>query len=121
MEYKVVEVNSGMCTGTMRGNAIQAVINQYAKAGWKFEGWSNIIGRSCCQPEYKFVVCFSRETDEEDGSDEDSEVALEPVTINGKDFVKKEGSEEILCPECNEPIENPETIKFCGSCGHKYE
>ena len=35
MTYKVEEVSSGLCTGTLRGNAIEAKINQMASQGWK--------------------------------------------------------------------------------------
>lgn len=121
MEYKVVEVNSGLFTGTLRGNAIQAVINQYAADGWKFEDWHDIIGRCCCQEYYKLIVCFSRESDDDETVETSDENSYEDITINGKNFVKNIESDEICCPECKTPIEDPESIKFCGSCGHKYE
>ena len=46
MTYKVEEVSSGLCTGTLRGNAIEAKINQMASQGWKFEQYETIVGRS---------------------------------------------------------------------------
>ena len=33
MTYKVEEVGAGLCTGTFRGNAIEAKINQMASQG----------------------------------------------------------------------------------------
>ena len=43
MTYKVEEVGAGLCTGTLRGNAIEAKINQMASQGWKFEQYETII------------------------------------------------------------------------------
>ena len=62
MTYKVEEVNAGLCTGTLRANAIEAKINQMASQGWKFEQYETIIGRCCLFfPRYKAVICFSKE------------------------------------------------------------
>lgn len=62
MTYKVEEVSAGLCTGTLRGNAIESRINQMAKSGWKFEQYETIIGRCCLIfPRYKAIVCFSKE------------------------------------------------------------
>lgn len=62
MTYKVEEVNAGICTGTLRGIAIEAKINQMASQGWKFEQYETIIGRCCLFfPRYKAVICFSKE------------------------------------------------------------
>ncbi|MGN0732113.1 MAG: hypothetical protein ACI4MA_09440 [Treponema sp.] len=56
------EVNAGICTGTLRGVAIEAKINQMASQGWKFEQFKTIIGRCCLIfPRYKSVICFSKE------------------------------------------------------------
>ncbi len=62
MTYKVEEVSAGLCTGTLRGNAIEAKINQMASQGWKFEQYETIVGRFCLFfPRYKAVICFSKE------------------------------------------------------------
>lgn len=62
MIYKVEEVNAGLCTGTLRGVAIEAKINEMAKQGWKFEHADTIIGRCCLIfQRYKAVICFSKE------------------------------------------------------------
>lgn len=62
MTYKVEEVGAGLCTGTLRGNAIEAKINQMASQGWKFEQYETIIGRCCLFfPRYKAIICFSQE------------------------------------------------------------
>ena len=62
MTYKVEEVGAGLCTGTLRGNAIEAKINQMASQGWKFEQYETIIGRCCLFfPCYKAIICFSKE------------------------------------------------------------
>lgn len=62
MTYKVEEVGAGLCTGTLRGNAIEAKINQMASQGWKFEQYETIVGRCCLFfPRYKAIICFSKE------------------------------------------------------------
>ena len=62
MTYKVEEVGAGLCTGTLRGNTIEAKINQMASQGWKFEQYETIIGRCCLFfPRYKAIICFSKE------------------------------------------------------------
>lgn len=62
MTYKVEEVNAGLCTGTLRGAAIEAKINKMAAEGWKFEQYETIVGRCCLIfPRYKAVICFSKE------------------------------------------------------------
>ena len=62
MTYKVEEVSSGLCTRTLRGNAIEAKINQMASQEWKFEQYETIVGRSCLFfSRYKAVICFSKE------------------------------------------------------------
>lgn len=62
MTYKVVEVSAGLFTGTLRGNAIEAKINQMAAEGWKFEQYETIVGRCCLVIQrYKAVICFSKE------------------------------------------------------------
>lgn len=62
MTYKVVEVNAGLCTGTLRASAIQSEINNQAADGWKFEQYETIIGRCCLLfQRYKCVICFSKE------------------------------------------------------------
>ena len=43
MIYKVEEVSSGLCTGTLRAVAIEARINRMAKDGWKFEQMESVI------------------------------------------------------------------------------
>ena len=59
---RVVEVNAGLCTGTLRGAAIEAKINKMAAEGWKFEQFESIIGRCCLIfARYKAVICFSKE------------------------------------------------------------
>ncbi len=59
---RVIEVNAGLCTGTLRGAALEARINQIASQGWKFEQFETIIGRCCLFfPRYKAIICFSKE------------------------------------------------------------
>lgn len=61
MDYKVVEVSAGLCTGTIRGSAVEAKIKQMAAEGWKFEQYETIIGRCCLFfPRYKCMICFSK-------------------------------------------------------------
>ena len=58
---RVIEVNAGICTGTLRGSTIETRINQMASQGWKFEQYETIIGRCCLFfPRYKAVICFSK-------------------------------------------------------------
>jgi len=62
MTYKVEEVSAGLCTGTLRGAAIEAKINKMASDGWKFEQYETIVGRCCLIfPRYKAVICFSKD------------------------------------------------------------
>lgn len=61
MDYKVVEVNAGICTGTLRGVAIENAIKKEAANGWKFEQYETIMGRCCLIfPRYKAIICFSK-------------------------------------------------------------
>jgi hypothetical protein len=61
-EYKVEEVNAGICTCTIRGAKVQEVINASAKAGWNFEQFQTIVGRRCgCIPAPKILIAFSKE------------------------------------------------------------
>ncbi|MCR5189731.1 MAG: DUF4177 domain-containing protein [Treponema sp.] len=62
MVYKVEEVSAGLCTGTLRGAAVEAKINQMASQGWKFEQYETIVGRCCLIfQRYKAIICFSKE------------------------------------------------------------
>ena len=59
---RVVEINAGLCTGTIRGAAIESRINRLAQQGWKFERFETIIGRCCLFfARYKVIICFSKE------------------------------------------------------------
>lgn len=59
---KVVEVNAGLCTGTLRAKTIEDEINKQAADGWKFEKFETIIGRCCLFfQRYKMLLCFSKE------------------------------------------------------------
>lgn len=59
---KVVEVNAGLCTGTLRAKKIEDEINRQAADGWKFEKFETIIGRCCLFfQRYKMLLCFSKE------------------------------------------------------------
>jgi len=60
--YKVEEVNSGICTCTLRAGPTQDVIDSNTKQGWKFEQMQAIIGRRCgCIPSPKLLIVFSKE------------------------------------------------------------
>ncbi len=59
---RVIEVNAGICTGTLRGSVIESKINQVALQGWKFEQYETIVGRWCLIfSRYKMLICFSKE------------------------------------------------------------
>lgn len=59
---KVVEVNAGLCTGTLRAKKIEDEINRQAADGWKFEKFETIIGRFCLFfQRYKMLLCFSKD------------------------------------------------------------
>jgi hypothetical protein len=61
-EYKVDEVNSGICTCTLRAPKIQELINENAKNGWTFENAEAVVGRRCgCIPSPKLIVIMSKE------------------------------------------------------------
>ncbi|MCR5189730.1 MAG: hypothetical protein K6C97_12420 [Treponema sp.] len=60
-KLRVIEVNAGLCTGTLRGSAIEARINQIASQNWKFEEFETIKGRCCLIfARYKMIICFSK-------------------------------------------------------------
>lgn len=62
MDYKVEEVNAGLFTGTIRGDAVETKIKQMAQEGWKFEHYETIVGRCCLIfARYKCMICFSKE------------------------------------------------------------
>lgn len=62
MTYKVVEVNAGLCTGTLRAGSIQFEINKQSADGWKFEKFEIIIGKFCLFfQRYKMLLCFSKD------------------------------------------------------------
>lgn len=59
---KVVEVNAGLCTGTLCAKKIEDEINRQAADGWKFEKFETIIGRFCLFfQRYKMLLCFSKD------------------------------------------------------------
>lgn len=61
-EYKVDEVNSGICTCTLRAIKVQEVINDNAKNGWVFENIEAVVGRRCgCIPSPKVLVVMSKD------------------------------------------------------------
>jgi hypothetical protein len=60
--YKVEEVNSGICTCTLRAGPTQDIIAGQAKQGWAFEQMQAIMGRRCgCIPSPKLLMVFSKE------------------------------------------------------------
>ncbi len=60
-EYKVEEVNSGICTCTMRAIKVQEVINNNAKNGWDLVNFETVVGRRCgCFPSPKVFIVFSK-------------------------------------------------------------
>jgi hypothetical protein len=60
--YKVEEVNSGICTCTLRAGPTQNRIAEQAKQGWKFEQMQAIVGRRCgCIPAPKLLIVYSKE------------------------------------------------------------
>jgi len=60
--YKVEEVNSGICTCTLRAGPTQDIINDAAKQGWVFESQMAVIGRRCgCIPSPKLLIVFSKD------------------------------------------------------------
>jgi hypothetical protein len=60
--YKVDEVNSGICTCTLRVGPTQHVIDANAKQGWVFEQMQAVMGRRCgCIPSPKLLIVFSKE------------------------------------------------------------
>ena len=60
--YKVEEVNSGICTCTLRAEPTQSVIDSNANQGWTFEHMEAVVGRRCgCIPSPKLLIVFSKE------------------------------------------------------------
>jgi hypothetical protein len=60
--YKVEEVNSGICTCTLRAGPTQDVIADQVKQGWTFVQMQAIMGRRCgCIPSPKLLMVFSKE------------------------------------------------------------
>ena len=60
--YKVEEVNSGICTCTLRAGPTQDVIDSNARQGWVFEQMQAIVGRRCgCIPSPKLLIVFSKD------------------------------------------------------------
>jgi hypothetical protein len=59
--FKVEEVNSGICTCTLRAGPTQSVIDSNVKQGWTFEHMEAVIGRRCCIPSPKLLIVFSKE------------------------------------------------------------
>jgi hypothetical protein len=59
--YRVEEVNSGICTCTLRAGPTQNVIESITKQGWIFEHMETVIGRRCCIPSPKLLIVFSKE------------------------------------------------------------
>jgi hypothetical protein len=60
--YKVDEVNSGICTCTLRAGPTQDVIESNSKQGWTFEHMAPVMGRRCgCIPSPKLLIVFSKE------------------------------------------------------------
>lgn len=61
-EYRVEEVNSGICTCTLSASKTQGIINDLSKKGWTFEAFESVIGRRCgCFPSPKIFIVFSKE------------------------------------------------------------
>jgi len=61
--YKVEEVNSGICTCTLRGAVIESAIASNAKQGWVFEQMEPVMGRCCLIfARYKMIIVFSKES-----------------------------------------------------------
>lgn len=60
-EYKVVEVNAGICTCTIRGVKVQETINKMAQEGWEFKQYETIMGRRFgCVPAPMMLICFEK-------------------------------------------------------------
>ena len=60
--YKVEEVNSGICTCTLRAGPTQSIIESNAKQGCVFETMEAVMGRRCgCIPSPKLMVVFSKD------------------------------------------------------------
>lgn len=107
MIYKILEVNAGCCTGTLRGNVIEANINAMARQGWKFEQMDTIIGRDCLIFErYKAVICFSKET----------ESSNKNTTISqSENSISTHSEENWICKNCSHS--NPVGVRLCEKCG----
>ena len=107
MIYKILEVNAGCCTGTLRGNVIEANINAMARQGWKFEQMDTIIGRDCLIFErYKAVICFSKETESSNKNTTSSQT---------ENSISTHSEENWICKNCSHS--NPVGVRLCEKCG----
>lgn len=80
---KVVEVNAGLCTGTLRAKKIEDEINRQAADGWKFEKFETIIGRFCLFfQRYKMLLCFSKANAEAEELRENTQIQSEQSDIS---------------------------------------
>ena len=60
--YKAEEVNAGICTCTLRGAAVEQIIQANASQGWVFEQMEPVVGRCCLIfQRYKMIIVFSKE------------------------------------------------------------
>ncbi|MCI6187623.1 MAG: hypothetical protein MR739_10720 [Spirochaetia bacterium] len=107
MIYKVEEVSSDLCTGTLRAVAIEARINRMAKGGWKFEQMESVIGRCCLIfQRYKVVICFSKETES---------LNENTTSSQSENFITTQTTENWECSSCYHT--NPAGTRFCEKCG----
>ena len=61
-QHRVETVKSGLCTGTLRAQKLQDVINEMEGQGWHYKNCQDVIGRRCgCFPYQELFVIFEKE------------------------------------------------------------
>jgi hypothetical protein len=59
---KVVTINSGLLTGTVKAAKLQEAIDKMSAEGWDFKNCQDVIGRRCgCMPYQIIWAIFEKE------------------------------------------------------------
>jgi hypothetical protein len=62
-KFKVVTINSGLFTGTVKAEELQKSIDKMSAEGWDFKNCQDVIGRRCgCMPYQIIWAIFERES-----------------------------------------------------------
>ena len=98
-EYRVEEVNSGLCTCTLRSTKAQSVLNDFSRKGWEFEAFEAVTGRRCgFFPSPKLFIVFSRENGCKQTNNEKSNTTCNEDEIVSDNYLNEITA--IVCSSC---------------------